>query len=156
MRALSRREEKFVGFYLGESNGVAADAARRAGYAHGRVAGCRLLARVNVQDAIRQRVEGSGCSESLVLGRLQAIAQGPIDKCDPVRALELLGRYLGLWTTHERKLRRQALKLKAQEIASRAGTEEFKLSDCVADAEARAEALLKEREAMRLAGRETC
>ncbi len=146
MRALSRREEKFVGFYLGESNGVAADAARRAGYAHGRVAGCRLLARVNVQAKIRERVEGSGCSESLVIGRLNAIAQGPIDKCDPVRALELLGRYMGLWTRHDRKLRRQELKLKAQEIANRAGTEEFNLADCVPEAEARAQHRLATRD----------
>jgi hypothetical protein len=134
LEALSVKERLFVEAYLGEAKGVAAKAARLAGYKHPGVIGCRLLKKVHVQTAIKVRLEPLVLTVDQIIARLCAIATGhvgelvtvdrkgrwrvdagkvqrsgiakrmretrhgpDVEVCDQLRALELLGRYHGMW-----------------------------------------------------------
>ncbi len=67
-----------------------------------------------------------------------------IELLDPLRAIELLGRYHGLWNRHERALRRKYLRIIKRRIE---GQElPFTLADLVEAAEARAATRRQERE----------
>jgi len=62
---------------------------------------------------------------------------------DKLKALELVGRYLGLWNRRERALRRKYLEVLQRKAEG--GPSEFCLADLVAEAEKRAEARKRER-----------
>jgi len=72
-----------------------------------------------------------------VIRRLKKDKHGySIELLDPLRALELLGRYYGLWNRHERALRRQFLGIIKRKIDGKELP--FTLADLVAAAEERA------------------
>ncbi len=68
----------FVAFYLGESRGNAADAARRAGYRETRVRPTRLLAKASIQAEISAAVTSAAMSATEVLARISDIASGSL------------------------------------------------------------------------------
>ena len=134
---LTSKQRQFVAFYLGESNGNATDAARRAGYKHPNVSGPRLLVKVGIRAAIDAKLDSTALSSERILARLSEIADGglvhvlkveservvtldfrqakrrgklgllkklkhtehgvEIETHDPLKALEMLGKYRGLW-----------------------------------------------------------
>ncbi len=70
MRPLNYRQRLFVAYYLGESSGSAADAARKAGYKWPETQGPRLLKAPEIRAAIAARVESAAISADEVLARL--------------------------------------------------------------------------------------
>jgi len=66
-----------------------------------------------------------------------------IETYDRLRALELIGRYYGLWNRHDRALRRRFLEVMRQKVEGR--PEVFSLADLVIEAEHRAEQRLEQR-----------
>jgi Terminase small subunit len=70
MRPLNYRQRLFVAYYLGQSSGSAADAARKAGYKWPETQGPRLLKRSEIRAAIAARVETAAISADEVLARL--------------------------------------------------------------------------------------
>jgi phage terminase small subunit len=97
---LNYKERLFVSYFLGESNGNATDAARRAGYVHPNKIGPRLAVKVGIRAAIEARLAGPALTADEVLARLsdQAAAdvgdfltfsrpegRGKGDKAAPVR-----------------------------------------------------------------------
>src|SRR5208282_2472316 len=74
MRPLSYQQRMFVEFYLGESEGSAADAARRAGYRCPEVLGPRLVKRCAIGAAINARVETAAIAANEVLARIADVA----------------------------------------------------------------------------------
>ena len=64
----------FVEAYLGESNGNASDAARRAGYSCCDVAGSRLLVNVSIRVAIDAQLDEASLKTNEILGRLSDMA----------------------------------------------------------------------------------
>ncbi len=74
MRPLNFRQRLFVEYYLGESKGSAADAARRAGYRWPLKVGERLVERCAVRAAIDARVETAAIPANEVLARLADVA----------------------------------------------------------------------------------
>jgi hypothetical protein len=70
MRPLNYRRRLFVAYYLGESSGSAADAARKAGYKWPETQGPRLLKTSEIRAAIATRVETAAISADEVLARL--------------------------------------------------------------------------------------
>lgn len=137
----NQRHESFIRAYAGEANFFAAEAARRAGYSArtAKEKGYQLLCRRDVQarltDLLTARRAASELSDEYVLDRLREI----VDRCmqavpvldregnrtgdwkfNPTganKALELLGRHLGLWND---KLALQLTEAKAREILERA------------------------------------
>src|SRR5271165_1575073 len=74
MRPLSYQQRMFVEYYLGESEGSAADAARRAGYRCPEKSGTRLANKSEVRAAIDARVEKAAIAASEVLARIAEVA----------------------------------------------------------------------------------
>jgi hypothetical protein len=74
MRPLRYRQRLFVEYYLGESEGSAADAARRAGYRWPEKHGPRLVKTGEVRAAIDARVETAAIAASEVLARIADVA----------------------------------------------------------------------------------
>jgi Terminase small subunit len=74
MRPLNYRQRLFVAYYLGESSGSAADAARKAGYKWPETQGPRLLKTDEIRAAIAAQVETVAISADEVLARLTDIA----------------------------------------------------------------------------------
>jgi len=74
MRPLSYQQRMFVEFYLGESEGSATDAARRAGYRYPGVLGPRLVKRSAIRVAIDARVETAAIVANEVLARIADVA----------------------------------------------------------------------------------
>ena len=70
MRPLNYRQRVFVAYYLGESSGSAADAARKAGYRWPETQGPRLLKNTGNSRSRRARVETAAISADEVLARL--------------------------------------------------------------------------------------
>jgi phage terminase small subunit len=64
------KERLFVSYFLGESNGNATDAARRAGYVHPNKIGPRLAVKVGIRAAIEARLAGPALSAAETLARL--------------------------------------------------------------------------------------
>jgi phage terminase small subunit len=100
--ALTPKQERFVQEYLRDLNATAA--AERAGYKQPRSQGSRLLTKVDIQEAIvaakAERAARCKLSATWVIRRLrkEATATGP--NASPAardRALELLGKHLGLF-----------------------------------------------------------
>jgi phage terminase small subunit len=101
---LTPRQSRFVEEYLIDLNGAAA--ARRAGYSPhtANEQAARLLADVRVRRAVlsaqRTRSERTGITADDVLHGLKAEAEDRSEGSSPfarVKALELLGRHLGMW-----------------------------------------------------------
>ncbi len=74
MRPLSYQQRMFVEYYLGESEGSAADAARRARYRWPEKLGPRLVTRCAIRAAIDARVETAAIGASEVLARVADLA----------------------------------------------------------------------------------
>lgn len=72
--SLNLRQRLFVSYYLGEANGNATDAARRAGYATPNVDATRLLANTSIRAAINAALEGPAMAAAEVLARISEIA----------------------------------------------------------------------------------
>lgn len=70
----------FLEYYLGESNGNATDAARRAGYAEPDVQGPRLLGNVGIETAINARLDEAALKTNEILARLADQATASIDE----------------------------------------------------------------------------
>ncbi len=144
MRPLNPRQQKFVDAYLGPSNGNASDAARRAGYTgKPNVIGPRLLANVSIRAAIKRGLKRGAMPADEILQRVSDLGRSDPVLYDPFRALQLIGKYYGLWNRPERALRRRFLDLIKRKIEGK--PDEFRLSDLVAEAEERALARKKER-----------
>lgn len=75
---LTFKQRLFVGYYLGESQGNATDAARRAGYKHPNVAGPRLLVNASIRAAVETRLTAHALSSDEVLARLSEHASGDL------------------------------------------------------------------------------
>ncbi len=80
MAELTYKQRLFVDYYLGESQGNATDAARRAGLSSPEVQSSRLLRNVKVRTAIDSRLESSAMHSKEVLARLSEIASGSLDE----------------------------------------------------------------------------
>jgi phage terminase small subunit len=100
--ALTHKRAAFAREYLIDLN--ATQAAIRAGYAPGsaRVTGTRLLAdaaiRAEVERAQQERAQDTRLSAQMVLDGLRSIAEGQGPENARVRAYELLGKHLGMFT----------------------------------------------------------
>jgi hypothetical protein len=71
---LTLKQRLFVSYYLGASQGNATDAARRAGYAHPRMAGSRLMTKDDVLAAIEAKLSSLVIQQDEILIRLGEIA----------------------------------------------------------------------------------
>ena len=78
MRPLSYRQRLFVEYYLGESEGSAVDAARRAGYRSPETLGARLLKNPTIRAAIDARVETAAMAADEVLARIADLASSDL------------------------------------------------------------------------------
>jgi phage terminase small subunit len=134
---LTYKQRLFVTYYLGESQGNAADAARRAGYGSPEVYGPRLVKKRSVLAAIDAKLDEASLTTNEVLARLAEHATASIEDyievdaagsyrvnllkakkarklglvkrikageygvelqlTDPLKALELLGKYRGVF-----------------------------------------------------------
>jgi len=102
---LSPRQEAFVAAYLGPAFGVAAEAARIAGYKHPHVQGPRLLRNAVIAARVAAKVAAIAMSPDEILRELRSIATLCWERSiDPkaamqgkVRALELLGKHHKMW-----------------------------------------------------------
>ena len=74
MRPLTYQQRMFVEFYLGESQGSAADAARRAGYRWPETLGPRLAKTSEARAAIDARVDTAAIAANEVLARIADVA----------------------------------------------------------------------------------
>lgn len=100
---LTAKRARFVSEYLKDRNG--AQAAIRAGYSAktARAIACELLTFPDVASAVesaeRQLTEESGITAKKVIGELAIIAMDTEERtADRVKALELLGKHLVLFT----------------------------------------------------------
>lgn len=100
--ALNSRQARFVEEYLVSLN--ATDAARLAGYAHPNAQGPRLLVNGSVQAAVAAgqaaRTQRTQVTQDWVVRRLREEAESAGEGSSHsarVRALELLGRHVGMW-----------------------------------------------------------
>ncbi len=78
MRPLCYRQRLFVEFYLGESSGSAADAARRAGYGRPEKLGSRLVKASGIQAAIDARGATATMASNEVLARVADVASSDL------------------------------------------------------------------------------
>ena len=99
------RRQRFVAEYLLDLN--ATQAAIRAGYSPhtARQQGSRLLTDVDVPRAIaqgqRELAERTQANETFIVTELVEIATNGEKTSDRIRALELLGKRIGMWTPQE-------------------------------------------------------
>jgi phage terminase small subunit len=102
---LSTRRTRFVAEYLIDLN--ATQAAMRAGYSRhtAKQQGSRLLTNVDVSRAIAQGqlelAERTQANETFIVAELVEIATNGEKTSDRIRALELLGKRIGMWTPQE-------------------------------------------------------
>jgi len=100
--ALNPKRAAFVREYLIDLN--ATQAATRAGYSEktARQQGTRLLSDASIQSAVQtaveQRARTTQVTAEMVVTGLQAIAEGGTSESARVRAYELLGKHLGMFT----------------------------------------------------------
>ena len=102
-KQLTARQRVFVA-ELARGSATPAAAAAAAGYSESNAAqaASRLMRNKLVQEALaqarRDEAERTGVSENYVIARLREIVERVGTKdADLIRALELLGKYLGLW-----------------------------------------------------------
>jgi hypothetical protein len=102
---LSTRRTRFVAEYLIDLN--ATQAAIRAGYSRhtAKQQGSRLLTDVDVSRAIaqgqRELAERTRANETFIVAELVEIATSGEKTSDRIRALELLGKRIGMWEPQE-------------------------------------------------------
>src|SRR3954470_18249966 len=95
---LNKRQRLFVEAYLAEPN--ATQAALKAGYSqktaysHGQ----RLLKNVEISEAVEKRVEDAVITANEILNDVKNIAKTSERDGDRLKAYELLGKHLKLWT----------------------------------------------------------
>ena len=100
--SLNPKRAAFVREYLIDLN--ATQAAIRAGYSErtARQQGTRLLSDASIQSAVQtaveQRARTTQVTAEMVVTGLQAIAEGGTSESARVRAYELLGKHLGMFT----------------------------------------------------------
>jgi hypothetical protein len=161
--SLSLKQARFIKAYLGSSRGNATDAARRAGYRSPEVSGFKLLRTAKISSAIQEHLSRGGSNPDAIVARLCEFAFADVGEFlpekpqhgrtfllrrlrtkaglileinDPVKALELLGKYHGLWNRHDRRLQRDALELARQRLEGPDSGRDFR--DLVTAAEERA------------------
>jgi Terminase small subunit len=78
MRPLNFRQRLFVEHFLGEAEGSAADAARRAGYRCPEAQGPRLIKKTAIHAAIEARVATSALAADEVLARIADVASADL------------------------------------------------------------------------------
>ena len=98
MSQLNDRQRLFVEAYLTEAN--ATKAAVRAGYSKktAYAQGARLLKKAEIQAALEKRVENAVITADEVLQGIRGIALEGEREADRLRAFELLGKHLALFT----------------------------------------------------------
>jgi hypothetical protein len=77
---MTYKQRLFVAYYLGESNGNATDAARRAGFRWPDKIGPRLLLSPTCRQAIDARLADAAMSQREILARLSELAGGDVAK----------------------------------------------------------------------------
>jgi hypothetical protein len=111
-RPLTGKQEAFVSAYLGASNYNATHAARLAGYrGNGNglaTVGAQNMRKLHVRREITRRQaalqEQSKVTPEYVLGKLLTLAESTERDSDQMRALELIGKHLGMFvdkTVHQ-------------------------------------------------------
>lgn len=101
-RKLTGKQVAFVDAYTGPARGNATEAARLAGYKGndvtlGRV-GCDNLKKPQIAQAIAAKTESRGIESDGILDAIHRIAMDDGERTsDRLKALELLGKHLGLW-----------------------------------------------------------
>ena len=100
---MTTKQEAFAIEYLKDKN--ATQAAIRAGYSAktARSIACEMLARPDVQEFVRVKQEEARKNATItvdgIVEQLQEIASNVLSKdADRIRALELIGKYLGMFT----------------------------------------------------------
>lgn len=95
---LTGKRKLFVEAYLANPN--ATEAAKRAGYSEktARSQGQRLLTNVDIQQALTVRVEEAIITADEILTGVKAIALNAARDGDKLKAYELLGKHLAMWT----------------------------------------------------------
>lgn len=78
MAPLTYKQQLFVYFYLGEANGNAVEAARRAGYAWPEKVGDQLLGKTRIRAAIDAKLDEAALSTNEILARLSGHATADI------------------------------------------------------------------------------
>jgi phage terminase small subunit len=116
--SLTLKQERFVSAYLGEAKGNGAAAARVAGYSRPYEAAYDNLKHPDIRAAIDERLAVEALTAAESLAELSRVAMAPVeafmqvirpadetgaamtvrlDYSAKLKALELLGKYLGLW-----------------------------------------------------------
>lgn len=118
---LTTKRDLFVSAYLGEAHGNATEAARMAGYKKPGQEGSRLLKNAEIAARISQHTAEAGATRDQVLNELASVALAPwtefvevlsrdktgkplkvkMDLTNKVKALELLGKYHGLFVERQ-------------------------------------------------------
>jgi phage terminase small subunit len=100
---MTAKQEAFALEYLKDKN--ATQAAIRAGYSAktARSIACEMLARPDIQEFVRTKQEEARKNATItvdgIVDQLQEIASNVLAKdADRIRALELIGKYLGMFT----------------------------------------------------------
>lgn len=115
MARLTEKQKRFVAEYLMDLN--ATQAAKRAGYSANRASelGYQLLQKTTVQealkDALQERSERTGITQDAVIEELGKVAfadaadytDAVLKYANKLKALELLGKHLGLFEREGRK-----------------------------------------------------
>jgi hypothetical protein len=73
------KERRFIAYYVGECNGNASGAARKAGYAHPATDGYRLLRKPYIHAAVEAKVAEVAMSADEVLARVSDIASATFE-----------------------------------------------------------------------------
>lgn len=100
---MTPKQEAFAIEYLKDKN--ATQAAIRAGYSKKTAysIGCEMLKKSEIQQFLRERQEESRANATVtvdgIVDQLREISANPLAKdSDRIRALELIGKYLGMFT----------------------------------------------------------
>lgn len=118
---LTTKQRLFVEAYLANPN--ATEAARKAGYkgtdnALG-VIGHKMLTNAKIRDLVETRVKGAIITTDEVLNGVKRIALHGQREADKLKAYELLGKYLVLWTDKQENSGTQTVIFKKSGDSSR-------------------------------------
>ena len=103
MGELTQKQKLFVEAYLATSN--ATESAKKAGYSEKTAysQGQQLLKKLEIQEALKARTETAIITANEVLNGVKAIAYNGEKDSDKLKAFELLGKYLALWTDKQQQ-----------------------------------------------------
>lgn len=100
---LNAKQQAFAEEYLKDKN--ATQAAKRAGYSEKTAysIGVQLLKKSEIQEFLKEKQEEAAANTTItvtgIVEKLREIASNPLAKdSDRIRALELIGKYLGMFT----------------------------------------------------------